>query len=253
MSGYSAILQGTGRYGTEKNVLYVPRKPDPTKRAIIYAHGANGDGAQTMDWAGQSSLCKFFGQFAQAGFVILSGDWGGPQTYGNNTELTAMEAGWAWLQASGLCRADKVILSGASMGMLSTSRFAAEHPTWVAGINCWMPAIEIDELRTANALGLRDMINAAWGLPAGSYPGLDGTVVPTPGQPLQRLAAVEPIPTHLWYSTGDTVTKPAAVDAYAAGRANVVKHLDSTTLDHSDASIGAADPNAILAFFQSVA
>lgn len=253
MSGYAVSLLGTGRYGTEKNALYTPRKPDPNKRAIIYAHGANGDGSQTLSWDTQSALTRFYGEIACQGYVILSGDWGGPHTYGNDTELAAMEAGWAWLQTSGLCATDKVILTGASMGMLSTSRFAAEHPASVAGLNCWIPAIDIDALRNSNALGLRDLINAAWGLTAGSYPATGGAPVPARGQPIERASEVEDIPTHLWYSSGDTVTLAADVLEYAASRTGVTLHEVSTTLDHSNSAIAASNIDAIIEFFHSVA
>lgn len=252
--GYTASY-APGRYSPEMSTLFLPRKVDPTKRAIIYAHGANGDGGQLVDWKTQKSLCQFFGKFAQAGFVILSGDWGGPYTFGNDTELAAMEAGWAWLKASGLCATDKVILAGGSMGSWSTQRFALEHPTWVAGLNLWVPALDVESARNTDLLGLRDNINAAWGLPAGSYNALDGSVVPARGNILTRAGELGSIPTHLWYSTADPVTTPAFVAAYLSARNNpaVQGHIVSTTAGHGDPAIGASDPDAILNFFKAIA
>lgn len=253
MTGYSASFK-PGRYNAEMSTLMVPRKPNPAKRAIIYAHGAQGDGGQIVDWKTQKSLCKFFGQFAHD-FVILSGDWGGPLTFANDAELAAMEAGWAWLKASGLCATDKVILAGGSMGSWSTQRFALEHPTWVAGLNLWVPAMDIEAGRTADLLGLRDSINAAWGLPAGSYQELDGSTVPARGNVFQRAPELGALPTHLWWSSADTVTTPAMIADYIArrGTTGVVSHQVSTTLGHGDPAIGASDPDAILTFFQSIA
>lgn len=256
VSGYSASLT-VGRYTpSETSALFLPHQIVPTRRAVIYAHGANATGAQALDGTTQSGVTQNIAALVNAGLVVLSGDWGGAQTHGNDTMLAAMEGGWAYLQASGLCATDKVILCATSMGMFSASRFAAAHPTSVAGINAWMPAIDIENLRITNALGLRDLINTAWGLTAGSTSqsvSPPASTVPTRGRPLDNLATVEAIPTHLWYSSADTVALPAGVTAYAAGRANVTTHLCSTTADHGDAVVLAADITTAVHFMRSVA
>jgi hypothetical protein len=248
---YSAI--GATRYGGEWSTLMVPRHPDHTRRAVIYAHGANGDGTQVLDTKTLMGLVSGFGAIALAGYVVLCGDFGGPQTYGNDAELAAMETAWAWLQGSGLCATDKVILTGASMGSLSTHRFAAAHPGSVAGLNLWMPALDVEDLRNRNPLALRDLIDAAWGLPAGSTVAGGGAPVPTRGRPLDRLSAFDVIPTHLWYSTADTVTLPGPVDTYTAGRQNVTKHVTSGVADHGNGVIAPTDWATVLAFLGSIA
>lgn len=244
------------RHFSELSVLITPRRVDPTRRAVIYAHGASGNGSQVVDGASQKGITRIFGTLAHAGFVVMSADWGGPQTYGNDAELAAMEAGWNWLKASGLCATDKVILSGASMGMLSISRFAAEHPSESAAIASWIPAIDVENLRITNALSLRNFINTAWGLSADSTSistSPAASTVPTRGRPLDRLAEVQHIPTKLWHSSGDTATLSSAVTAYAAGRPGVQAHLVSTTLQHSDAAIMAASVPDAVSFMESVA
>jgi hypothetical protein len=253
--GYSAVSR-IGRYSpSELSVLMLPREVNPTRRAVIYAHGANGDGSQVLDAANQRGVVLNAAALANAGLVVVSGDFGGAQTWGNDTELAAMEGAWSYLQASGLCATDKVVLLGTSMGFLSISRFAKEHPSWVAAMNGWIPGIDVEDIRTRDALGSRSLINTAWGLPAGSYVGgADQTPVPTRGRPLDsaNLAAVAGIPTHLWYSSGDTVCVSAAVTSYAAGRANVTTHLCSSA-EHSDAAVLAADVPTVVEFVQSVA
>lgn len=252
---YSSVLSKS-RYGSELSVLLLPRTVNPARRAVLYSHGANGDGAQAVEAATQRGVTRNMAALAEAGLVVLGADMGGPQTFGNDTLLTAMEGHRDWLWSSGLCATDKLILAGASMGNLSSSRFAAAHPTQVAGIVAWIPGIDIEDMRTRDVLGTRSLINTAWGLPAGSYiGGADQTPVPARGKPLDpsNLALVNAIPTHLFYSSADTVTTSAAVDAYAAGRSNVTKHLASTTLDHSDAAVIAADVNTAVGFCQSIA
>lgn len=255
MAGYSVKFR-KGVIGTEATTLIVPRKIKPNQRAIIYAHGANGDAKEILNYTSHSTgLVKFFGQFARAGYVIFASDFGGLQTYGNDTALTAMEAGWTWLQNSGLCATDKVILTGGSMGSLSCHRFAFAHPTQVAGMNLWIPAIDVEQARQNNPSGLRDLINTAWGLPAGSYTALDGTTVPARGNVLTRATEANGIKTHLWYSSGDTVTPGDAVTRYVTARndPNVTAHLVSTVTDHGNPSISLADPDAALNFFNSIA
>jgi hypothetical protein len=250
--GYSAVST-TGRYSpSELSCLLVPREVVPSRRAVFYSHGAAGNGMQVMDAVSNKGPTLIAAALARAGFVVLSGDFGGAQTYGNDTELAAMEGAWSYLQGSGLCAADKAILMGASMGFLSISRFALAHPTWVAGMNGWIPAVDIEDMRTRDAIGTRSLINTAWGLPVGSYiGGADQTPVPTRGKPLDNVATVAGIPTHLWYSTADTVTTSTAVDAYAAARTNVTKHVVSNSLEHSDAAVQAADVATVVGLAQS--
>lgn len=253
--GYSVQFR-KGIISTETTTLIIPRQVKTTQRAIIYAHGANGDGREILNYSAHSTgLVKFFGQFARAGYVILASDFGGPQTYGNDAALAGMEAGWTWLKNSGLCATDKVILAGGSMGSLSAHRFVFEHPTWVSGMNLWIPALDVEQARQNNPSGLRDLINTAWGLPAGSYTALDGTTVPARGNVMTRAAEANGIPTHIWYSSADTVTPGDAVTRYVTARndSSVVTHLVSTTTDHGNASISLADPDATLNFFQSIA
>lgn len=250
MSGYAVTTSNL--YG-ESATLFTPRIVQPKKRIVFYAHGANGNGMQAVDGATQPSISKFCGLMAHAGFVVLSADFGGTQTHGNDTELAAMENAWTWAKASGLCATDKVILTGASMGTLSIHRFAKEHPTWVAGINCWIPFVDPEAARTNDWIALRAYLNTSWGMPAGSYiGGADQTPLPYNAKPLAYASSMAPIPTHMWYSTGDLISTNMAQYLAARGSA-AVGHIVSTTLTHGDAAVGAADINATIDFLNSVA
>lgn len=246
--GYSAVSRVDRYSPSETSVLFLPRMVNAGRRAVLYAHGAGGGGAQALDGVNQQGVTANIAALVEAGFVVLSGDFGGDQTYGNDTQLSAMEAAWSYLQGSGLCASDKVVLTGASMGMLSVHRFAAAHPSSVAGMNGWIPALDVEDLRTRDASGTRSLINTAWGLPAGSYVGgADQTPVPVRGRPMDEsnLSVVSGIPTELWYSSGDTVTLASVVSAYAAARSGVTTHLVSSA-DHGDAVIRSADVTAVV-------
>ncbi len=239
MTGYSGTYSTNLYSPSEGSYLLVPRRPDPTRRAIIFAHGAGGTALHVVDGrpsSGVAKIARLHGLAAHAGYVVLSGDWGGTQTFGSDASLTAIQAGWQWLKQSGLCATDKCLLSMLSMGGLTGHRLAQALPDEIAAMMGMAPALDIEDLRADDALGTREAINTAWGLPAGSYIGSGGdeTPIPTRGRIFDNLATYAHIPTRLWYSSADTVTEGEDVVAYAAGRANVETTLLSTSLDHGD-------------------
>lgn len=215
----------------------------------MFAHGANGQGTDLTHPSFPNLSQKVFTAL-QAGFVVLMADFSGPQTYGNDGCLANVETWWSWLQGTGLCATDKFIGCGASMGTLTMHRFAREHPTQVAGLGCFIPYLDIENGRTTDILGLRSLVNTAWGLPAGSYiGGADQTPVPTRGRPLDYASTLSAIPTHLWYSTADPVS--ANINTYASARSGVTLHQTSTSLTHGDPAVG-TDNAGFLDFLKSV-
>lgn len=247
--GISAIAVSTGRGVAEGSVLVKPRKIDPTKRVVFFAHGATGQATDLVHPQNPNLSAKVFAA-AQAGYVVLCADFGGPQTYGIDTCLTTVETWWTWVKAQGLGATDKLIACGASMGTQTVHRFAREHPDQVAGLGCFIPYLDIEYARTNDLMGLRALVNTAWGLPAGSYiGGADQTPVPTRGRPLDYASTLSAIPTHLWYSSADPVSTNIAT--YAASRANVTLHVTSNSLGHGDPAVG-TDNVGFLAFLASV-
>jgi alpha-beta hydrolase superfamily lysophospholipase len=248
---------GTSSFGPytlafhEPYTLLLPGTIDPTRRLVMYAHGANGSNIDAINATSKGIPAALFA-LAQAGFVVLSMDFGGSQNYGNATALAATEQAWTDAKATGLCATDKFLADGASMGALTMHRHAKEHPADVAGMTFWIPFVSIEPTRTANTLGVRDLYNTAWGLPAGSYVGgADSTPAPLAGNPLLYAASMAAIPTHLWYSTADPISSDMA--AYLAARgSSAVGHVVSTTDGHTDTTILAADVPSIVAFHQSL-
>lgn len=254
VNGYS-VTQATTRYTpNEPSYLYRPRHPIPSKRAVILLHGAGNGAIQYQDSKNLPTLSKCIQQFALNNYLMLSADAGGAQTWGNDTQLTAVEAAWAYLKSTGECATDKVILAGASMGSLSSHRFAAEHPTDVAGMMLWMPAIDIEDIRNRNSLGSMDLINTAWGLAAGSTVATGGAQVPTRGRPLDRVAAYDAILTRIEYSSGDTVCTSTVCDTYAGLRdpSKLTRHVSGTG-DHGEPALTGIDIPACLSFLDSIA
>lgn len=235
----------------EPYTLLLPHFVDPTKRAIIWAHGANGLNTDSLDAHSKGIPAALF-RLAQEGFVVLSCDFSGPFSYGNDAALAAVVARWAELKLTGLCATDKFIGMGASMGTLTMLRYAKEHPTQVSGMNFWIPLVDTEAVRTSNAVGVRATINSSWGMPVGSYiGGADQTPLPANAKPIGYAHTLTDIPTHMWYSTADLVSANMATFLAAHGP-NAHGHITSTTEGHTDANILLADVDAIIAFAESV-
>lgn len=247
----AALIPSTTRYTpNELSLLLLPRQIDPTKRAFIYDHGAGGSAAE-LCWPWLPSIAEVMWDLARD-HVVLAGNFGGPNTFGNDTEAAAMEGAWlGYLKDSGLCLPDKMVMVGASMGMESMCRFAADHPGEVAGILSLIGAPDVEGLRTANPWGsIRDLINTAWGLPLGSTDATDP--VPLRGRAMDRAAEIAAIPTHLWYSDLDTAATSAMQHAYSAARSNVTEHLMSPGGDHGEAAFTGMDKAEFLSIARAL-
>jgi hypothetical protein len=247
--GLTVIGKSTGRGVAEPSVLVLPRKIDTSKRIVFFGHGANGQGTDLVHPAFKNLRAKVF-TAAQAGYIVLCADFGGPQTYGSDALLTNVETWWTWAKAQGFCATDKLIGCGASMGTLTMHRFARDHPDQVAGLGCFIPYLDVEYARTNDLLSIRALINTTWGMPVGSYiGGTDQTPIPTRGRPLDYASTLSSIPTELWYSTADPIS--TNIGTYAAARTGVTLHVTSTSLTHGDPAVG-TDNAGFLSFVQSV-
>lgn len=251
MTGYSSV-QGTSAYApAERVTLLRPTRLQPHRRAVLFAHGANGTGADGNSYGTQPTMARHAARLAAMGHVVLAADFGGAQAWGNDAALASCDAAWTWLKGTGWCATDKVLFYGASMGYLTASRFAADRPASVAALVGMIPALEPEDLRTRDAIATREPINTAWGLPAGSFVGgAVQTPVPARGRPLTRTADVAGIPTRLYYSTGDNVTRPQYVVEYAAARGADVVATVTSNVEHSDPPMAAANVPQLLAFLE---
>lgn len=251
ITGVSSYSRAADAMFGEPYTLVVPRVIDTDKRCVFYAHGAAGTNVDAVSATSKGIPAIMFA-LAQAGFVVFAADFGGYHTYGNATVLASMEARWAEMKLTGLCATDKFIATGASMGTLSSHSMALENPDEVAGLINWVPLVDPEGTRTRNDLGLRELQNAAWGMPVGSYiGGADQTPLPYAGNPLLFAGDMEEIPTQMFYSTADPIS--SKMTEYLAARgSSAVGHVVSSVLGHSDAAIQAASVPDAVAFAQSI-
>ena len=124
-----------------KTVPAVPLYP------IIYTHGA-GARADAMDeYGGAARRSRLV---HDAGITGISGDFGGRQTWGNDTAMAAMTAAYNWLQGKPGVKNGKVILCGGSMGGLNALVWAAANPTKVACVSIYIPVLNPSEIHDLN-------------------------------------------------------------------------------------------------------
>lgn len=131
---------------------------------LLYCH-SNGAGAftcRTTTYPGELALANAVGER----LAVLSGDFGGPSTFGNDTSLSAVGSGKTWLQGASCpvrAKAGKVALLGLSMGAIVATAWAKANPTLVSCIALIIPAVDVDAIRVADVSGIAATINTAYG------------------------------------------------------------------------------------------
>lgn len=134
-----------GRYQTGEGQLRLlanDAKLDGTEKAIIAIHGHGGDATQF------DMLTAYQGRhteaLADAGYVVLSIDAGGPTTFGNDAAMAAITAAYNWLTGAGKARPGKIGVVGWSMGGCNALNWVKRNPAKVAAVQCWTPLTDLD-------------------------------------------------------------------------------------------------------------
>lgn len=134
-----------GKYQTGEGQLRLSAqdaKFDGTEHGILVMHGHGGDATQF------DMLTSYQGAhteaLADAGFIVLSIDAGGPATWGNDAAMTAGLNAYNWLVGAGKAKAGKVGVMGWSMGGLNSLNWIKRNASKVAGAWEWCPATDLD-------------------------------------------------------------------------------------------------------------
>lgn len=220
------MSQGSLINVADKDFLYTPR--ESINVGVVFCHGAGGGYADAQRT--QSGFFNLMQRLAYYGCHVISSDWGGPQTWGNDTVLARLETARTVLMAIG-CNS-KLVMIGGSMGNLSIMRYMAEHPTNViCGVGI-IPAIDIEQMRATGAnIGATPLIEGAWNL-------TPSDPIPPRGIPMGRIAEMTSVPWAGWYGGQDTVTESVDVAgiATALGTDSMAVQYDNT-LNHGDALV----------------
>jgi pimeloyl-ACP methyl ester carboxylesterase len=139
--------------------------------------------------------------------------------WGNDAAVADIDTARVFLGTLG-CATDKVLLVGASMGVVDALNYARAHPDRVAAIVGMIPGSDVNDLRDNNRAGTTQAaINTAWGLAGGST----SATVPLPA----RANPTDDANAALIASAGARIAKIGAA----------ATAIDSVT-GHSDATVG---------------
>jgi pimeloyl-ACP methyl ester carboxylesterase len=140
---------GLGIYAVSEGQYLVVNKDTPrdgTRRGVLCLHGHGADatvftpGAQSNTFA----VGNHARTLAEAGFIVLSIDAGGPAPWSNDPSMTAITAAHTWLTGAGGAKAGIVGLVGWSMGGLNALNWVKRNPTLVSGVELFAPASDLD-------------------------------------------------------------------------------------------------------------
>lgn len=196
--GYSATAPA------EVATLFSGRRvSDPTKRPLLFSPGFGwGPERAVSEWA---LGCV---RWASAGLVGICGDFGGTNTFGNDTSQARIDDGWAHVKAQFDCADDKVVLVGQSMGGADVLNWARRNLASVAAIALLVPAVHVDYLYDNDSGGLASDIDAAFGGNwAASEPEYD---------PINFADEFVGIPGQIWSSSDDPWTTRVSHEAFCA-------------------------------------
>jgi pimeloyl-ACP methyl ester carboxylesterase len=223
---------------SQDDVIFMPRNGARGKRGVILLHGQDTSLLVWSNPSGTPGQASIGTALASVGFVCVSiFDEG--NGWGNDAAVADIDAARVYLGTLG-CATDKVLLVGASMGVVDALNYTRAHPDRVAAVIGMIPGSDVDDMRDNNRAGTTQAaINTAWGLAAGSTSAtvpLPARANPTADANAAAIAGSGAI-IKLYYSTVDTVVLPSTVTALAAKLGITATAIDSTT-GHSDATVG---------------
>ena len=122
-----------------------------TRSGILCLHGHGADATVFTPAAHTNSFApgNHARALAEAGFIVLSIDAGGPAPWANNASMSAVSNAYTWLTgATGGAKPATVGLVGWSMGGLAALNWAKRNPTLVGAMELFAPATDLDYFYT---------------------------------------------------------------------------------------------------------
>lgn len=193
-SSYSPVL---GRM----DLLPKAYHPDGTHIGVMAIHGAGTSAILYRDthWGQDVRL------FADEGYPVVSDDFGGFQTWGNDTAIAAADDAYDYLTGTlgALSGDDSVILYGISMGGCTALNWAVRNLSKVKAIVLIVPVVDLQDIHDNNRASFRSTIEAAYGSEAAF-----NAASPT-HSPVEFGASLAGIPIRIWYGAVDYICVPA--------------------------------------------
>ena len=235
---------GLGRvFAGEADVIIRPTNYGPAKAGVIYVHGAEGEPGGGLTWMKVPERIPLLRAIAAAGHSIISADLGGVATWGNDTALSRISAARTYLQSLAGVTAGRVILVGQSMGGQNSLVWAKNNPTLVHCVVAIIPVIDLADIHDNRGLGAS--IDSAY---AGGYNQATMGAARNPAT-FAAAGALNGIPIQCWYGATDTLCLPGFTEVFATKADDCELH--SLPGGHAEATAGAVDPAAVLAFLRA--
>lgn len=215
MSTETRYSVGTITTGEAALQIYPKQLPASPRPGVLYIHGAGSDATYCISPVGnQNALTKLV---AEAGYVGLSADLGGPATWGNSIMKVRTDSAYTHLQTMPGVAPGEVALISASMGGLGAINWAAANTNKVACIIAVIPVINLTDIFVSNRSGCAPSINGAY---ANRYTEAEFGAAFNP-QTIANGTVLDDIPILIFYGLTDTLCLPAEVTAFAAKLNNV--------------------------------
>ena len=222
-----------------KHYRGVPQLP-----GVMFVHGAGSNSAYCLDATGrQGELTRKIALSGRHGFSHQNG---GPATWGNDTALARMDAGYAWMHANLPIKSGKIALVSASMGGLNSLAWAARNPDKVACIASVIPVIDVTDIHGVPRLGgayTYDINIAYGGWTEAAYGATHNPLT------LAKAGKYAGIPILFYYGLTDALCVPAKTEEFAAVVGSNVE-LVSLPSGHDFDSYNAVNHDHIVEFLQ---
>ena len=215
------------------------RRPPALRRPVLLCPSAGGSASLFRNGADASSGVR--SRLARAiadhcGAVVIAGDWGGANTFGNATVVSRLLAGWTWAQAHPLVADGPAVCLGTSMGDMSALNFHREHPAKVAGIVSFFGLTDLTTLYQTNTGGFAAAVAAAWGV-------ANGSPLPAGADPFLHPDQVS-CAWRGWYAQDDPLVPPESQEVFADAVADGVA-VNAGFVGHDDDVITVAWDDAL--------
>lgn len=177
--------------------------------------------------------------------VCVSGDFGGQNTFGNDTVVARIKAVYDWLQTRPTVRQGQVLMVGTSMGNLSALNFARAWPGKVKAILSFFGLTDLVSTYENNVGGLAVTIGNAWGVVAPAD-------LPSRAAPMDNISELDGL-SWLGFSGNldalvSVATQQAFVDAVNAEFPGKALYINTGVTDHDDTTIDAVSYKTIKEF-----
>lgn len=227
-----------GEYAT----TILPKYPAATgtRAGVMWCHGNTGLSYGVL----AAEYAAIMAALSDAGHPILSGDWGGGTNWGNDTSLTRLTTGRAYLQSTLGAAAGRVVLIGASMGAVTAMAWAAANPTLVHAIVGLIPVCDVTDVMTNNRGGLAADVNGAYG---GAWSEATHGATHNPAT-IATAGGLDAVPMRHYYGTTDAIVIPSTVTTLAAAASATAVPV---TGGHAAETIAAVSATDVLAFIQT--